>query len=86
MLIRIMFAPWLMPYPRLMGVLKGINMAGLTTTHSAWNFSNSVLKTSYAHISGKAERDGRQAYTPSMAGSSNGILPLDFGGFNISEW
>jgi len=32
--------------------------------HSVRNFKNSVLKTRYAHISGKAERDGRQAHTP----------------------
>ena len=31
---------------------------------SARNFKNSVLKTRYAHISGKAERDGRQAHAP----------------------
>ena len=60
----IVLAPWLTPYPRLTGVLKGISRARLTTTCSVWNFRNSVLKTRYAHISGKAERDGRQAHTP----------------------
>ena len=38
--------------------------ARLTMTRSAKNSRNSVLKTRYTHISGKAERDGRQAYTP----------------------
>ena len=42
----------------------GISWAGLTTTRSVWNFRNSVLKTRYAHISGKAEWDGRQAHAP----------------------
>jgi hypothetical protein len=31
---------------------------------SASNIWNSILKTRYAHISGKAERDGRQVHTP----------------------
>ena len=41
----------------------GFSKVGLSMTPSAWNFRNSVLKTRYVHISGKAERDGRQAHT-----------------------
>lgn len=51
MLIRIMFAPWLTPYPRLTGVLKGISRAGLTTTRSAKNSKNSVGWMASAHLS-----------------------------------
>ena len=42
----------------------GTSRAGLTTRRSARNSRNSVLKTRYVHISGKAERDGRQAHAP----------------------
>ena len=49
---------------------------------SARNFKNSVLKTRYAHISGKAERDGRQAYT-SRRQTTQTVYSLDArgGGF-----
>ena len=36
----------------------GFSKVGLSMTPSAWNFRNSVLKTRYVQISGKAERDG----------------------------
>ena len=60
----------------------GISWAGLTTTRSAKNFKDSVLKTRYAHISGKAERDGRQAYT-SRRQTAQTVYSLDArgGGF-----
>ena len=41
----------------------GISRGRLTTRRSAGNSKNSVLKTRYAHISGKAERDGWQRDT-----------------------
>ena len=41
----------------------GTSKGRLTTRRSAWSSRNSVLKTRYAHISGKAERDGRKPNT-----------------------
>lgn len=41
--------------------------------------NNSVLKTRYAHISGKAERDGRQAHTPRRQAAQT-VYRLDAGG------
>ena len=47
--------------------------------------NNSVLKTRYAHISGKAERNGRQAHTPRRQ-TTQTVYRLDArGGGGIQE-
>ena len=63
----------------------GFSKVELSMTPSAWNFRKSVLKTRYAHISGKAERDGRQAHTPRRQ-TTQTVYRLDArGGGGIQE-